>query len=321
MELITEGNTKLIVHTGLPTKKMPVFFNPIKEFDRTLSVKIIAHLKPKHCLDLLSGGGSRGIRLMKEAGVKDMTFNDANPRAIKLLKQNLKINKLKARVFNKDANQLLYDLDEYFDYIDIDPFGSPNHYLESSIVFLQRHGLLAVTATDTAALNGARPLACLRNYHSINQKHPFMKETGLRILIKQVIERGAERAYALKPVLAHSTAHYYRAYFIKDLGARRADELIKEIKPIYYCPKCCHRGFEPCNHESISLGPIYTGSINSLPISPYNEEDCFPPWHYLTTEFTFKQEPKIDHFLDKYKAIRSHYAPKSFKSKLNILIK
>ncbi len=321
MKQVVEGGAKLFVHTGLPSKKMLVFFNPRKDFDRTMSVEVVKHLKPKHCLDLLCASGARGIRLMREAGVTDMTFNDANPEAIKLLKKNLKVNNLKARVFNKNASHLLYDLNEYFDFIDVDPFGSPNPYLESSVRFLQRHGLLAVTATDTAALVGVKPRACMRKYHARSQRHPFMKETGLRILIKHVVETGAEFDFALKPVLAHCTAHYFRAYFIKDLGAGRADSLLREVKFIHYCSECGHRGFKPCRHKQcITLGPVYAGSINSLGINELSEEDSYPPWHYTTTElvkfFKSGDEMRIEGL-----GARVHYNPKGFKTKKSIIKK
>ena len=51
-----------------------------------------------------------------------------------------------------------------FDYIEIDPFGSPTDFLESSIVRLSRRGILAVTATDTAPLCGTYPNTCKRKY-------------------------------------------------------------------------------------------------------------------------------------------------------------
>ncbi len=325
---IVEGKTQLFVHAGLPTKRMEVFYNPKKEFDRTLSVKILKELKPKKCLDLLCASGARGIRLMKEAGISDMTFNDANPKAIKLLKKNLKKNGLKARVYNKDACELLYALHEYFDFIDIDPFGSPNPYLEASIRFLKRNGVLAITATDTAALMGVKSKACFRKYHSIAKRHPFMKESGLRILIKHVVETGAEFEYALKPVLAHCTAHYYRTYFIKDPGAKRADALLENIKCLHYCPKCGHRGYKACAHkESISIGPLYAGNINSLHvddefIKSLNAEDAYPPWHYTTTElarlFKLSNEPATNELLKKVKGVRAHYEPKGFKTKFDI---
>ncbi|MCU0373510.1 MAG: ATP-binding protein, partial [Ignavibacteria bacterium] len=41
-----------------------------------------------------------------------------------------------------------------FDYIDIDPFGSPCPFLDAAIKRLSRGGILAVTATDTSALAG-----------------------------------------------------------------------------------------------------------------------------------------------------------------------
>ncbi len=324
MEEVTEGGTKFYVHAGVPSKKMPVFYNPVKEYDRRISIDAVKSLKPSHCIDLLCASGARGLRLMREAGATDMTFNDSNPQAIKLLRRNLKLNGLKARVFNKDANTLLYDLNEYFDYIDLDPFGSPNPYLETAVRFLQRRGVLAVTATDTAVLVGAKPKTCLRKYHASALRHPFMKETGLRILIKHVVETGAESDFALSPVLSHSTAHYFRAYFIKDLGAKKADELLKRIVYIYYCSKCGKRGFEPCNHkECIKLGPVYAGSINQLGILPgLKLEDSFPPWHYTTNElvrlFRLKDEPRIEEVVKNVNGMRCHYEPKGFKTKLAI---
>jgi tRNA (guanine26-N2/guanine27-N2)-dimethyltransferase len=321
MKEVIEGETRLKVHTGLPTKRMPVFYNPVKEFDRTLSVKVVKALRSKKVMDLLAASGARGLRLMKEAGV-EVVFNDLNPEAVRLVKKNLKLNGLNAIVHNKEANHLLYELGEYFDFIDLDPFGSPNPYLDSCIKFTARHGVLAVTATDTAALNGAKPKACLRKYHSSVKRHPFMKETGLRVLVKHVIEKGCEHEMALKPILSHYTKHYYRVYFKKDLGAGRCDALLKDIKYIYYC-NCGHRGLEPCKHKQcIELGPVYAGKINSLRLDDdfvkgLNKEDGFPPWHYNVTEYRYKQEPKIEAVLKKHKAVRSHYDSKAFKTKKN----
>ncbi|MFA5406554.1 MAG: RsmD family RNA methyltransferase [Candidatus Nanoarchaeia archaeon] len=322
MKIITEGSTVFKAYTAdIVSKQMPVFYNPDKEFDRSLSVKIVQALKPKNAIDLLAASGARGLRLMNEAGV-EVTFNDLNPQAVKLIKSNLKLNKLSARVYNKNANQLLYDLNEFFDFIDLDPFGTPNPYLDACIKHTSRHGVLAVTATDTAALNGARSKAGLRKYHAVVSRCPFMKELGLRVLIKHVIEKGAEQELAMKPILSHCTKHYYRAYFQKELGAGRCDSLLSEIKNLYYNPQTGYRGLEE-QKGCIALGPIYTGSINSLKVDDdfvksLNVEDEFPPYHYNTIELGFKQEPKMDLLLKKFKAIRSHYDKKVFKTKLSL---
>lgn len=315
MKIIKEGGAKLRVYSArVPSKQMPVFYNPNKEFDRTLSVKVVKKLKPRKALDLLTASGARGLRLMKEAGVK-VVFNDANPLAARHVRHNLKLNKLKAKVYNQDANKLLYKLNEYFDYIDLDPFGSPNPYLEACIKYTSRHGVLAVTATDTAALE-VKTKAGRRKYHASIQRHPFMKETGLRVLVKHVVEKGAELELAMKPVLAHYTRHYYRAYFQKDLGAKRCDELLDKIKPVYYDPETGHRGYEP---RGIKLGPVYTGGINSLGVVPeWKEEDEYPPWHYNVTELGYDEEPRINVVLQLYDAVRAHYEDKAFKTKRKV---
>ena len=52
-------------------------------------------------------------------------------------------------------NQVKHGIDDqfcgYFDYIDIDPFGSPNPFLAAAIGRITRNGIVAVTATDTAS--------------------------------------------------------------------------------------------------------------------------------------------------------------------------
>lgn len=325
MRFIVEGKTKLKVHSAkIPSKRMPVFYNPAKEFDRSLSVEIVKALKPKKTMDLLAASGARGIRLMNEAGV-NVEFNDINPLAARLVRRNLKLNNLKAVVHNQNANKLLYDLNEYFDFIDLDPFGTPNPYLDACIKHTSRHGVLAVTATDTAALVGARPEAGYRKYHSRLKRHSFMKETGLRLLIKHVVEKGAELELAMKPIISHSTKHYFRAYFKKDLGARKCDELLNNIKPIHYNPKTGYRGLKPEN-GSIELGPVYTGSINSFNIKndfikQLNNEDKFPPWHYNVVELGYSEEPKLKTILKKHDAIRAHYDNKAIKTNKKIDIK
>ena len=45
--------------------------------------------------------------------------------------------------------------DASYQWIDIDPFGSPVPFIDSAIQSLARTGVLEVTATDTAALTGS----------------------------------------------------------------------------------------------------------------------------------------------------------------------
>ena len=52
------------------------------------------------------------------------------------------------------------------DYIDIDPFGSPNPFLDSAIAN-KKYVYLAITSTDTSGLAGSYKNACLRKYWAL----------------------------------------------------------------------------------------------------------------------------------------------------------
>ena len=266
-EVITEGKTKLYVSLGKISKKLPVFYNPAKEFDRDISILFLKAVGKKKVLDLLAASGARGIRLAKEAGAK-VWFNDINKEAVKLIKRNVKLNNIKPLgISNKRADEFLVTTKEQFDFIDIDPFGSPITYVYQAISQLAKDGILAVTATDTAPLFGVYPWTCFRKYGSFSLKTRFSHEIGIRILAKAVIEIGAKHNISLKPIFAHATQHYYRIYF----QSRRSylKEILQDIGFIYYCPKCKRRfatKFEmhekcKCGNKLSFAGPLYIGNL------------------------------------------------------------
>lgn len=264
---ITEGKVKLIVSKGPKiSKELTVFYNPAKEFDRDLSVLLIKAAKKKTVLDLLAASGARGIRLAKEAGCK-VTFNEVSKDAVKVLKKNLKLNKLKSKIYNLDANRFLGQSRDKFDFIDIDPFGSPINFVFNSIRRLDKNGILAVTATDTAPLYGVYKYTCMKKYGSVPYHTKISHEFGLRILAKAVIELAAKWNVSLTPIFAHATQHYYRIYFQHKRS--HADELMKQIGFIHFCENCKARfssGFNfhqscDCGGKLQSAGPLYLGNL------------------------------------------------------------
>jgi tRNA (guanine26-N2/guanine27-N2)-dimethyltransferase len=266
-EMITEGRTKLYVSLGKISKKLPVFYNPAKEFDRDISILFLKATGKKKVLDLLAASGARGIRLAKEADAK-VWFNDINNEAVKLIRRNVKLNNIKPLgISNKRADEFLATAKENFDFIDIDPFGSPITYVYQAIPRLENDGILAVTATDTAPLFGVYPWTCLRKYGSFSLKTKFSHEIGIRILAKAVIEIAAKQNISLKPIFAHATQHYYRIYF----QSRRSHtkEVLQNIGFIYYCQKCKRRfatKFEmhekcKCGNKLSFAGPLYIGNL------------------------------------------------------------
>ncbi|MBW3020900.1 tRNA (guanine(26)-N(2))-dimethyltransferase [Candidatus Woesearchaeota archaeon] len=227
MDTITEGKATIYMYKGKISKELPVFYNPVMQLNRDVSIEVINKSKSKHVALPLSGTGIRGIRILKECNVETLTMNDHSEEAVLLIKDNLKLNKVKADVENKDANLFLLE-SRGFDYIDIDPFGYPGPFLDSAVKRIARNGILAVTATDTSALSGTFPNACRRKYGIKPLKDSNMHENGLRILIKFCQNFGMMYDKALIPILSYSKDHYMRVFFRCEKGKEKCNELLKQ---------------------------------------------------------------------------------------------
>jgi len=234
---VTEG--KAIIDVKLVktvSKDMNVFYNPVMELNRTISIALLNSID-KTAMQIalpLAGSGVRGIRLLKELDkgkIKNLTMNDLDKKAVFSIKKNLKLNRInegrKVKIENQDANLFLLN-STGFDYIDIDPFGNPNFLLESSVKRLSRGGVLGVSATDTSLLSGTYPKACKRQYWAKPIRNSNMHEIGIRILIRRVQLIGAQYDKALTPIFSISTDHYMKVFFSCVKGKSRVDEIIKK---------------------------------------------------------------------------------------------
>ena len=347
MELIkiTEGQTKLWVPDAEKYKldsKMPVFFNPVMRLNRDITVDVVKTLDKPKSLDLLSGTGAKGLRLAVEANSK-VDLNDANPSAAKLIKRNAKLNKVSVEVFNDSANKLLRKSRRTYDFIDVDPFGTPVPFLQESIAHLRKGGILGVTATDTSALCGTYPKACMRKYESLNRKTQMMFEIGTRILIKKVVSEGLNMGVALEPVFVHSSNHYMRVYLRRVENLRK---IRKNLKFLFLCSDCFTWKFEDklpetkvrcgCGTYSEVLGPLWTGSLydkkllkqmsdSNKTVQKIKEEvDVFGyyDYHMMSKKLEDVGElPKMDVIIEKirkkgFKASRTHFSPTGIKTNL-----
>ncbi len=215
------------------SKKLPVFYNPVMKLNRDISIAVLNILNRKKMgIALpLAGTGIRGIRFVKELKkgiLGEMWMNDFSENACKLIKKNLTLNKIKSKnvhIVNKDANLFILE-STGFDYIDIDPFGTPNPFLDSAVKRISREGILAVTATDTSALAGAYPDACRRKYWATPSEDELKHETGIRILIRKVQLIAAQHSKALIPIFSYSIEHYMRIFFLCKKGKQKVDEII-----------------------------------------------------------------------------------------------
>ncbi len=247
------------------TKRMDVFYNPEMKFDRDLSEVIVKILKPKKICDLFCASGVRGLRYASVLKNSEVVLNDKNPRVVEFARKNAELNKLNVRIENKDANKLL--LEERFDFIDIDPFGSPIYFLDSAAKSIRIGGTVAITATDTAPLCGTSPLTSLRRYGVKSLRTDFSKEIGLRILISASIRNFAKYDLAFKPIFSYYQRHYFRIFGKIERGAGRVNKLLKQFDYLSYCQKCGWRKegisekCEFCGNKTNLIQEIYLGNF------------------------------------------------------------
>jgi len=260
-EIIEEGRVKILVPklkafvksaSEYAPSKAPVFYNPVMELNRDLAVLAIQAYqrlvnREISVCEPLTGCGLRGIRFAAEVkGVRKVVMSDINERAFRLASHNVQINELseKATVKNEEANFLLNSYSaphKRFDAIDIDPFGSPVHFLDSAIRALRDGGLLALTATDMAPLCGVHPKACIRKYGGKPLRTEYCHELTARLLAGCLATTAARYEIGVNLVFSHRAEHYVRAYATIKYGARNADESLKNIGYVLHCFKCFHR--------------------------------------------------------------------------------
>ncbi len=264
MKKFREGELELYAPDAkIPTKDMEVFYNPEKRACRDISVSFVNAYGWRQKLvvcDLLAGTGVRGLRIATECEPLKVYLNDANPNAYRVMKRNLKLNagRLRCEVEVSEMNALEFlGTHGSFDYIDVDPFGSPNHFLVAAAK-VRVGGVLAVCATDTAALSGTYPRVTGRKYGSKVVMTNFHNEVGLRILIRHVVGYGAALDLALQPVFAHSTRHYFRAYFKVGSGAGKIDKLLDNNRYLMYDVKTLEREVA----DSGNIGPLWCGPLH-----------------------------------------------------------
>ena len=265
LEKHSEGK---MVFWSAPSLSKSAFFNPEAELQRDISVCVLQAWQRQSgqsltVCDALAAAGVRGLRYAKEVqGIKQVTLNDKNPFAVKVIRKNILLNRL-SKVCNTscaDANVLFHQ--NIFDFIDIDPFGSPNLFLDAAGRSVWHNGFLAVTATDTAPLSGSVPKACFRKYAiSTFKGAPFYPELGIRTLVSFIILAMARRDRAFVPVLSHATRHYFRCYGrIEHAGA--IDSLLKKFGFVSYNPRTGeHRISSQPIEKWPFAGPLYLGPI------------------------------------------------------------
>jgi tRNA (guanine26-N2/guanine27-N2)-dimethyltransferase len=268
MRLVNEGKTRFYVNYDKQSKKGPAtknnqaFYNPSMELNRDCSIAVVQWFinnssKKIEILDGLAASGIRGVRFANELdGDFQIFINDWSEEAYKIIKYNVEKNKKNDIVtFNENLHSVLSN--QKFDYIDIDPFGSPAEYIDSTLRSIKHNGIIAITATDTATLCGVYPKVCLRRYNAYSLHGTVMHETGLRILIGYICHQAGKYDKGIKPILSYSTDHYMRSYLKIIKNVHKANESISQTKILK--PDDIP-GYKDKKNEYV--GPLWMGSLH-----------------------------------------------------------
>jgi tRNA (guanine26-N2/guanine27-N2)-dimethyltransferase len=228
--------------------RAPVFYNPLMKENRDLAVAYLRQIRRESGGGILfgeplTGTGVRGIRAVLEAGVEHAWINDISKEATAVAAMNVRKNRIEelVTVENRDANIFSIEHSSCFNYLDLDPFGSPSPFLESSIRAVKDGGTIAVTATDMATLCGVYPDKAAARYGGRSIRTVFPKEFAARLLIYAIVAAAARMGCGAKPLLSYASRHYVRTYCRLERGSKKAVKAISEIGHLLYCKWCFFR--------------------------------------------------------------------------------
>jgi tRNA (guanine26-N2/guanine27-N2)-dimethyltransferase len=275
-----EGKTELVVPSSSLTSKVPprdpAFFNPLGVLKRDVMVALVAGYSRGIVSEIsfgdpLAGVGAGAIRVCKETTVNRVYINDLNPDAIELARKSAKLNRVykKCSFSQFEATNFLSKHSgprKRFDWVELDPFGTPSPFLESAIRACKIGGVVSITATDGAVLCGVYPRVCFRKYGGYSLNTEYCHEIAVRILHGGLAFAAMKLDLGIEPVFVHTTKHYSRAYAIV---TSRAVPTFSKIGYILHCFSCNSRLIndeietrcKECGKKARVAGPLWIGGL------------------------------------------------------------
>lgn len=291
-KLISEGAAKINLPEG------QVFYNPVQIFNRDLSVvainrycESVSEKKELLLLEALSATGLRAVRYAHECPrISKIIANDIDPEAVKLINSNVINNSCAEKVFAScgDANYIMMKAvndKQFYDIIDLDPYGSAAPFLDCAMQAINDGGLLCVTCTDMAALCATYTEACLAKYGSVPVKGDICHEFGVRIILEN-LERSASRFKKTIEPLMSCAIDFYSRIFVKvyKCGGQRMLKAPFQTGYLLRCPDCKNYRIQSIvrslgkTPKSFKIGPSPLCSSENCSICNGNVQIAGPFW-------------------------------------------
>lgn len=106
--------------------------------------------------------------------------------------------------FRRDKN--------FFEVVDLDPYGSANPFLEGAISSLANNGLLCVTFTDMAVLCARAPHVCFYKYGAAPLGKPYCHEQALRMVLYMINSMANRHGKRVEPLISLTVDFYVRLF-------------------------------------------------------------------------------------------------------------
>jgi len=346
---IMEGRTRLVVpgthSAGGPGKRIGrVFFNSQMAFNRDVSIMFLRARPVRSALDAMAGTGARAVRWASEIGGIEITANDRDPEVVEYIDANIALNEVGGECrSNQDDLRCLLARRAY-EFIDLDPFGSPVHFVPAVMQAAKRRGVVGITATDTAPLAGTYPRKCLRRYDALSARSPFGHETGLRILIGHLVKEAAKEDRGARCLLSFYADHYFRTYLQLEEGGAAADKALAQLGFIEFDASTGRTTIAKDRPSPRATGPLWLGPLhdpevlNNMSADPelatakrcakYLElwrSEVDVPFFYendMLSSILGISPPRMDALLERLGAqgrvSRTHFSPTAFKTNLEL---
>ena len=225
VERYGEGDTELwLPPTGSsrgPARRRAIFYNPAMALDRDLNVAFARVAERRGCpawdaWEMLGATGVRGLRLVHETeAIGSLVITERDPEALVVLRRNAaSVDPDRVTIVAGDATSVPPGAP--FDYVDLDPYGSPIPFLPALFQALTDGAIAAVTATDMMVLAGVTAGACPRIYGARPVRGRLAPESGLRILLAFLDREARARGFGIHPLLSYVQGHHVRTYIAID---------------------------------------------------------------------------------------------------------
>ena len=164
-----------------------------------------------------------------------------------------------------DFRQVVYS--GGWQWIDIDPYGSPIPFLDSAMQNLARKAILQVSATDTAALCGTYPQVTRRRYAAYAVNDTVAHDTAMRILLGNIALCAARHERSIEPLMSVFDGHHTRVSVLVTPGKKNASNVYENL------------GWRVNEPDSKTMAASIKAGLHSFKCSKIPQPRCLLPYN------------------------------------------